>query len=75
MIHVPPFILDADTLAEDMESTFRDEPTSGATLILQRCALAISFDRDAVSCRDADSSACKDVAVPKAWPGQSCRPS
>ena len=66
MAHVFPFILDADTLAEDMESTFRDEPASDATLIRRRCALAISFGSEAVSCRDAALSACKDAVVPKA---------
>jgi len=55
------FILGADPHDEAVEDTFLAAPFDDATLILQNGALALSFDREAASYRDAVISAYHDI--------------
>jgi hypothetical protein len=60
-IHDFAFIIDADPHDEAVENLLMDEPFGDATLILQNGALALSFDRDADSFKDAVLSAYLDI--------------
>jgi transcriptional regulator with XRE-family HTH domain len=60
-IHDFAFVLDADPHNQDVEDMFFDEPFLDTTLILQNGALALSFDREAKSYKDAVLSAYEDI--------------
>src|SRR6056297_2861612 len=55
------FILGVDPHDEAVEDILLDEPFGDSTLILQNGAVALSFDREAESYRDAVLAAYKDI--------------
>ena len=60
-VHDFAFIIDADPHDEAVEEVFLDEPFDDSSLILQNGALALSFDREAESFKDAVLSAYADI--------------
>ena len=60
-IHDFAFILDADPHDQSVEDLFFDEPFLDTTLILQNGALALSFDREASTFKDAVLSGYQDI--------------
>ena len=55
------FVVDADPHADDFEDRFIEAGCNDATFILMRGSAAISFDREAVSYKDAVLSALKQI--------------